>query len=129
MPRLLIDTHIFLWWNTEPARLSDAARDALMDPANALFLSVVSLWEMQIKIQLGKLSVPPSLSVVVEQNRITNQLQLLGLLPEHIYALDTLMALHKDPFDRLLVAQTLIEEMILVTADSHVSAYPVTTLW
>ena len=129
MIRLIIDTHAFIWWNNEPHLLSRTAQAALTDPANLLYLSIVSVWEMQIKVQLGKLSLPPSLPAVVERNRTINRVHLLGVTPEHIYALDGLPAIHKDPFDRLLIAQTLVEGATLLTADTHITAYPVTTLW
>ena len=94
MNPLVIDTHVFIWWNTKPELLSTPVLAALTDPANTLYLSVISIWEMQIKIQLGKLSVLPSLSIVVETNRTVNRVQLLSLTSEHIYRLDALPSLH-----------------------------------
>jgi PIN domain nuclease of toxin-antitoxin system len=99
--RLLLDTHAFIWSFAEPEKLSSKALVLLTDGDNDLVLSVASVWEMQIKIQQGKLRFTVPLGELVESQRQTNGVQVLPIELEHVLALDTLPALHKDPFDRL----------------------------
>ena len=126
--KLLLDTHIFLWWADDPEKLSQAALSALQDEANEIILSVVSVWEMQIKIQLGKLKLSLPLKDLIKNQQETNQLNLLPVELKHVLALDTLPFHHKDPFDRLLMAQSLEEDLTLVSADSQFTPYSVKLL-
>jgi PIN domain nuclease of toxin-antitoxin system len=127
--KLLLDTHTFIWWDSDPARLSAMALALCSDPANELILSVTSLWEMQIKCQLGKLSLRLPLIDIVAHQQATNGVNVLPILPADVFALDGLPAVHKDPFDRLLVAQANREGAILVSADAIFTSYPVRTAW
>lgn len=127
--RLLLDTHCFIWLTTQPARLSRAARTALTRADSDLFLSVASLWEMQIKIGLGKLRLAFPLPQAVEREIRDNGLQLLPIDPAHVYAVGALPDAHFDPFDRLLAAQSVVEQMPLVTADPALARYPVKIVW
>ena len=126
--KLLLDTHIFIWWVDEPEKLSTAAISALEDEANELLLSVASVWEMQIKLQLGKLKLSLPLKELVKNQQDTNDLRVSPVALTHVLALDALPFHHKDPFDRLLIAQSIEEDLTLVTADSQFSAYPVKLL-
>jgi len=126
--RLLLDTHIFIWWADQPERLSPAALSALEDEANELLLSVASVWEMQIKIQLGKLKLSLPLKDLIKNQQETNNLTVSPVALTHVLALDALPFHHKDPFDRLLIAQSIEEDLTLVTADSQFSAYSVKLL-
>jgi PIN domain nuclease of toxin-antitoxin system len=126
--KLLLDTHAFIWWDSDPSRLSTMARDALCDPANTILLSVTSVWEMVIKAQLSKLSLRLPLSDIIAQQQ-TNGLKLLNITVEHVLAVESLPATHKDPFDRLLVAQANTEGASLVTADRIFVQYSVPILW
>ena len=103
--KLLLDTHIFIWWVDQPEKLSPAALSALEDEANELLLSVASVWEMQIKIQLGKLKLSLPLKELVKNQQETNDLTVSPVALPHVLALDALPFHHKDPFDRLLIAQ------------------------
>ena len=123
--KLLLDTHIFIWWVDEPEKLSAAAMSALQDEANELLLSVASVWEMQIKIQLGKLKLSLPLKELLKNQQETNEITISPITLDHVLALDALPFYHKDPFDRLLIAQSIEEEITIVTADSQFSAYPV----
>ncbi len=123
--KLLLDTHAFIWWNNEPEKLSPQARAACEDRNNILLLSVASVWEMQIKLQLGKLKLEVPLRTLVESQQRTNDLQILPVVNEHVFALDTLPLHHKDPFDRMLIAQSNVEELFVVTKDEIFSSYPV----
>jgi len=126
--RLLLDTHIFIWWADQPEKLSHAALSALEDEANELLLSVASVWEMQIKIQLGKLKLSLPLKELVKNQQETNDLMVSPVALTHVLALDALPFHHKDPFDRLLIAQSISDGLTVVTADSQFSAYSVKLL-
>ena len=126
--KLLLDTHIFIWWADQPERLSPSTLSALEDEANELLLSVASVWEMQIKIQLGKLKLSLPLKELVKNQQETNDLTVSPVALTHVLALDALPYHHKDPFDRLLIAQGIEEGLTIVTADSQFSAYSVKLL-
>lgn len=126
--KLLLDTHIFIWWADQPERLSRAACSALEDETNDLMLSVVSVWEMQIKMQLGKLKLSLPLKELVKNQQETNDLTFLPVTLPHVLTLDALPFHHKDPFDRLLIAQSIEEGLTIVSADSKFSAYSVKLL-
>jgi PIN domain nuclease of toxin-antitoxin system len=122
--KLLLDTHIFIWWADQPEKLSPAALSALEDEANELLLSVASVWK-QIKIQLGKLKLSLPLKELLKNQQETNDLTVSPVTLTHVLALDALPFHHKDPFDRLLIAQSIEEQLTIVTADSQFSAYSV----
>lgn len=126
--RLLLDTHVFIWWADDPEKLSPAALAALEDEGNELALSVASVWEMQLKIQLGKLKLSLPLKELVKNQQDTNNLTVSPVALPHVLALDALPFHHKDPFDRLLIAQSIEEDLTLVTADSQFSAYSIKLL-
>lgn len=120
---LLLDTHIFLWWDGPFHLLSPQTRTLCSDPNNVLFLSMASLWEMQIKVQLGKMSFQHSLSKTIQDQQQNNGLRILPITLQHVYALDTLPLHHKDPFDRLIIAQAQAENMTLLSADAIFKQY------
>src|SRR5215213_3474781 len=126
--KLLLDTHIFIWWADQPERLSPAALAALEDEANELLLSVASVWEMQIKVQLGKLKMSLPLADVLKKQQDTNELIVSPIKLTYVLALEALPFHHKDPFDRLLIAQSIEEELTVVTIDSQFSGYSVKLL-
>lgn len=126
--KLLLDTHIFIWWADQPEKLSHSALSALEDEANELLLSVASVWEMQIKIQLGKLKLSLPLKELVKNQQETNDVTVSPVALTHVLALDALPFHHNDPFDRLLIAQSIEEDLTLVSADSQFSAYSVKLL-
>jgi len=123
--KLLLDTHIFLWLNSHPEKLSEKILEACSNTNNQLYLSHVSPWEIMIKQQLGKLSLDATLSKLVETQIDQNNMQILPIKLKHIYALNTLPAIHKDPFDRLLIAQAGIESMTLVSVDKNIQQYAI----
>ena len=126
--KLLLDTHIFIWWDNNPSQLSAQARALCEDANNTLLLSLASVWEMQIKSQLGKLTFHRPLPDLISSQQQTNGSEILPIELRHIYALTTLPQHHKDPFDRLLIAQAQVEQIGLISADSVFSQYPVTVL-
>lgn len=127
--KLLLDTHVFIWLDDDYTKLSSPVRDALAEPKNTIYLSLVSIWEMQIKTQLGKLKFSLPLKDKISEQVNENQLQILTISDRHIYELENLPHNHRDPFDRLLIAQARIEKMTLITHDSQIKKYSVTTLW
>lgn len=124
----LLDTHTFIWWDTQPSKLSARALAFLHDPANTLLVSVVSVWEMLIKSKLAKLTLNAPLASIVAQQQ-ANGIQVLPVVLDHIWALEILPLHHKDPFDRLLIAQANVEGAVLLSADPVFAQYPVTVLW
>ncbi len=121
--RVLLDTHIFLWWDNDIDRLSEQAKSICQDSANTLILSVVSVWEMQIKQNLGKLDLRLPLSDLVEDQRKTNGIEILSITLPHVLALEALPRHHKDPFDRLLIAQSNVEDLNVLTIDPMFKQY------
>jgi len=127
--KLLLDTQAFLWWADEPEKLSVVALSACQDQRNLLVVSVVSAWEMQIKIQLGKLTLKNSLEHLMRTQEQTNRVQVLGVGLDHIYGLAKLPSAHKDPFDRLIISQAISEDMVILSSDTVFADYPVSLLW
>ena len=127
--KLLLDTHAFLWWDSDPGKLSPKALAACQDPANEMVLSVASVWEMQIKLQLGKLKLSLPLETIIETQQATNAIVILPIALAHVLALRELPPTHKDPFDRLLVAQANSEGATLVSSDPIFQSYTVSRLW
>ena len=126
--RFLLDTQCWLWMQAEPDRFSPETRKLLLDPSNELFLSAASSWEIAIKYALGKLPLPEPPSTYVPSRMQSSGV--IGLAIEHAHALhvDSLPPHHRDPFDRLLVAQAQLEAMSILTADRALALYPVTIL-
>lgn len=122
---LLLDTHIFLWWDSDRPELGPSARSAIRDPANTIFISAVSIWEIAIKRRLGRLPFEGSPTANIARNGFLP----LAILPEHAERAGDLPLLHADPFDRLLIAQAQSTGMTLVTVDPHIRRYPVAQLW
>jgi PIN domain nuclease of toxin-antitoxin system len=129
MMKLLLDTHTFLWANSNPEKLSPKVAALLEDKENSLLLSIATVWEMQIKLGLGKLTVAAPLPVMIETNQEVNRLLLLSIELKHIFALESLPLHHKDPFDRLMIAQAKVENATLVTIDPLIHQYDVFVLW
>jgi PIN domain nuclease of toxin-antitoxin system len=121
--RLLLDTHIFLWFISGDSRLTVAAKGAIQDPASVVYLSVVSVWETIIKYQLGKLPLPQPPETYLPQQRARHQIASLAVDEVSVARLASLPPLHRDPFDRLLVCQALQNSLILATEDAAVRAY------
>jgi len=127
--KILLDTHAFIWADAEPQKLSASAKAACEDPANQLFLSTVSVWEMQIKVMLGKLTLRGPLRLVIQDWIQQSGLAIWPMNLEHVLHLANLPSHHKDPFDRMLVAQALVEGWDIVSHDPAISQYPVKVIW
>jgi PIN domain nuclease of toxin-antitoxin system len=122
---LLLDTHVFLWWDSDLPKLGAAARSAIRDAANNVFVSAASVWEIAIKRQLGRLPFVGSPVANIARNGFLQ----LPISPVHAEHVGSLPLLHTDPFDRILIAQAQTAGMTLVTADRRIAAYPVAQLW
>jgi PIN domain nuclease of toxin-antitoxin system len=121
--RLLLDTHIFLWYITGDPRLPAPVVTLIRDPANEVYLSVVSVWEAMVKYQLGKLPLPQPPETYVPQQRQRHQMESLPLDEESVTNLAQLPALHKDPFDRMLLCQAIHHGLTIASTDHAVRAY------
>lgn len=127
--RLMLDTHTFLWFIEGSFSLSDTAKKLIEDQRNQRFLSIASLWEISIKVSIGKLELDMSFTELVKQQVYGNAIELLEIQPEHLDGLAKLPFYHKDPFDRLMISQSLVESIPIVTKDSVFESYPVQILW
>ena len=127
--RLLLDTHSFIWLSTEPKKLSQKAYDYLADSSNTIILSVISTWEMQIKIQIGKLDVGKPLTEIINEQQTENGIQILPIDLAHTLKISELPLHHNDPFDRLLIAQSLVENIPILTKDAVFQKYDAEILW
>ncbi len=126
---LLLDSHVFIWSYDEQHKLSSTALQAMSNTTNTLFLSVASVWEIQIKIMLGKLNLQDSLADVIAEQQKINGLQILPIQLSHALYLENLPPHHKDPFDRLLISQAIVENVTLVSSDANFAKYQVNLLW
>ena len=127
--KLLLDTCSFLWAVREPERLSQPALEAFQDPSNEVWLSVVSTWEIAMKHSLGRLPLPDAPERFVPNLRDRHGIEALILDESAVWMLPRLPKLHRDPFDRMLACQALVEGLVLVTPDANLTRYPVRTLW
>jgi PIN domain nuclease of toxin-antitoxin system len=127
--KLLLDTHTFLWLNDNSEQLSQTVKDLCDSGAHEFYLSMATPWEMQIKSQLGKLSLAMPIEELVSKNRLENNINLLPIDLSHISYLEQLPQHHKDPFDRIIIAQAIVEGMTIVTVDHAFADYSVQIVW
>ena len=127
--QLLLDTHTFLWFTSASPQLSATALVYIEDPANEIFLSIASPWETGIKVSTGKLTLGRSVDSFFEQRMGFSGISLLPITLAHIDRVSTLPFHHRDPFDRMLVAQSLTENIPLVSADTALDAYGIVRFW
>ena len=118
---LLLDTNALLWWLADSEELGQSAREAIRDPARVVYFSAVNVWEIVIKRALGKLAVPRNFPQVLSEQPFER----LGMTVEHAFKVGELPMHHRDPFDRLLVAQCLVDGLALVTHDGEIARYDV----
>ena len=124
----LLDTNNFIWSDGKQSLLSPQVRAFMEDRRNRLFLSIASVWEMQIKVQIGKLAFQNSLPEVIREQQEKNGIEILPVTLAHVYALSELPSPHRDPFDRIIIAQARVENLIVLSADAIFSQYPVQLL-
>ena len=128
MIRILLDTPIFICWNGSSTELSPTARSLCNNPGHQIVLSMASIWEMQIKHQLGKLNFITPLMEIIRLQQENNGLEILPIYLTHIDALSSLPHHHRDPFDRLLIAQSQVENIVVLSADAMFRQYPIRVL-
>lgn len=127
--KALLDTHTFLWWITDKPQLSHLAREIITDADNELFLSAASGWEMVIKARLGKLQLPDNEDSFISEQLALNAIVSLPVQMSHALHVYALPNHHRDPFDRMLVAQAQMERLPILTADPQIGRYAVETIW
>ena len=127
--KILLDTHALLWLIDGDSRLSEEAKERFLDSGNALFFSAASLWEISIKLSLGKLELAQDWTRIIRGEMAANQIQWLPIEVNHCAELSRLPFLHRDPFDRILVAQSQLEKLPIVTRDPQIARYSVEVIW
>jgi PIN domain nuclease of toxin-antitoxin system len=127
--RLLLDTHAFLWWVTDDDRLSERAGELIADGANDVYFSAASAWEIAIKAGLGRIRLPDEAWTFTPDQLERNAFQALPVHVAHAVAVITLPDVHRDPFDRMLVAQAITEGLTIVSADPELARYAVPVVW
>jgi PIN domain nuclease of toxin-antitoxin system len=127
--KVLLDTHCFLWLVTGDDRLSETARVIFLNPDNRLFFSAASFWEICVKKNLGKIVLQNGWLETIQNEMTVNTIEYLQIEIPHCFKVTELPFHHRDPFDRMLVAQAMVEDMQLLSSDSRLSAYAVTRIW
>ncbi len=126
--KLLLDTHVFLWIVGD-GPLSQRARRSFLDRENEVYLSAASYWEISIKVSIGRLSLTDDWMEIFDREIAVNGIKWLPIKKEHCWGIVNLPMIHRDPFDRLLIAQALFEQMTLLTADDSIQQYNVPIVW
>ena len=126
--KFLLDTHTFLWFVNDSDEIPEQLFNLLESDVD-LFLSIASLWEIAIKVNIGKLTLPKLYANFVSEQIKLNDIEILPISLEHLNVISTLPLYHKDPFDRLIIAQSLVENLTVISKDSAFDAYPITKLW
>ncbi|MEH2370899.1 type II toxin-antitoxin system VapC family toxin [Nostoc sp.] len=127
--RVLLDTHAFLWWVTDDPQLSSTSRSIIADSGNILFLSVASIWEIVIKTKSGKLTLPEPVEEYIPNRLALNRFESLDIQMTHTLQVANLPNIHRDPFDRILIAQSQVENLPIVTKDEKIARYSVEIIW
>jgi PIN domain nuclease of toxin-antitoxin system len=125
----LIDTHALLWIAGDEDKVSVRARNVFLNPRNDLYFSTANLWEMAIKISIKKLNLGSTLNDFIDDHIIGNGIRLLPIKPSHVVRIATMPFIHRDPFDRLMIAQALAENMRILSSDRQLDGYSVQRIW
>jgi PIN domain nuclease of toxin-antitoxin system len=127
--KFLLDTHTFIWYVTNNQKLSLTAQQLINDGNNEILLSIVSIWEIAIKHSIGKLSFELPFEIFISQQLSVNNFDLLNIRVNHLNIVANLPLHHRDPFDRLIIAQALVEQIPVVGTDEVFDSYPIQRLW
>jgi len=127
--KLLLDTCTFLWLNSDLSRIPKRVRQLCADEGNQLFLSAVSAWEIAVKDYDGKLRLPVGVQAYIADCRAANGIASLRFREDDAFQLSKLPAVHKDPFDRMLICQAIVRGLTILTPDENIAKYPVLTTW
>jgi len=127
--KYLLDTHAFLWFVTDDNRLSSKAKSIIQDSSNEIYFSAASAWEISIKTKLGRLKLGRNLESFIIEQLTENSFGPLAITVSHSLYTEKLPQIHKDPFDRIMISQTKVENMVLITRDKEIREYKVSTVW
>ena len=127
--KYLLDTHAFLWFVADDNRLSSKAKSIIQDSDNEIYFSAASAWEMSIKAKLGRLKLGGNLESFIIEQLTENSFGPLAITVSHSLYTEKLPQIHKDPFDRIMISQTKVENMVLITRDKEIREYKVSTVW
>ncbi len=127
--RALLDTHVFIWWIMDSPQLPRRVREIIADDDNELFLSAASCWEIAIKAGLGKIMLPAHPDAFIVEQMALNAVQTLPVEASHALHVFHLPSFHRDPFDRILIAQAVMEGIPIITSDAFIRKYKVQTIW
>lgn len=127
--RFLIDTHTLLWIVDDDPKLSDKAKKIFLNNNNDIFVSIASIWEMVIKISLKRLEIPGTLSEFVKEHIRGSKIEIMSIDLNHLYQLENLPFIHRDPFDRIIIAQAIIENIPVISKDEVFDGYPIQRIW
>lgn len=127
--RVLLDTHTFIWWAYNDPSLTQTVKDIIADKNNDVFFSAASSWELAIKVSRGKLILTLPVNALVTSQVFQHQFKPLPVTQDHTYQVEAMPFHHNDPFDRILIAQALAENLIILTRDPQFAPYGVTTVW
>lgn len=125
---ILLDTHAFIWFVEDDSRLPEKTKSIIENPKNTIYVSIVSIWEIAIKLSIGKLSISKSIESILE-NINSNGFELIAILPEDIITLTYLEFYHRDPFDRIIASQSINSKYKLVSIDEIFDKYNVSRIW
>ena len=125
---ILLDTHAVIWFFEDDERLSQSAKESIFDLNSMIHVSIASLWEFAIKLSAGKLAFDGGIDGFIEAV-YENEFTLLEIAPKHIKMITALPFVHRDPFDRIIVAQAMVEDMTIVTADNNIVKYGISHIW
>jgi PIN domain nuclease of toxin-antitoxin system len=127
--KYLLDTHAFLWFAEDNMRLSKTAKEIIADYRNNIYLSSASVWEISIKISIGKLKLKKDLNKFISENIIQYGFTPIAVTIPHTIEIAKLPEIHKDPFDRILIAQSIVEKIQIITSDKYINKYNIKTVW
>ena len=127
--RFLLDTHTLLWLVNDDPQLGKKVKKVYLDDGNEIFISMASIWEMAIKISLKKLQIPGTLAEFVKEHIRGNKIDIMAIELNHLYQLENLNYFHRDPFDRLIIAQAIAENITIISSDEAFDEYPIQRIW
>lgn len=127
--KIILDTQVLIWWANDVSNISNRVQSIIFDVNNELLVSLASIWEIQIKVSLGKLSLPRPLPDIIARQIQENQIKIMQIELSHIYTLDLLPLHHRDPFDRIIIAQAMDEKVSIASIDKAFDAYSIERIW
>jgi PIN domain nuclease of toxin-antitoxin system len=127
--KIILDTQVLIWWANDVSNISDRVQNIIFDLDNELGVSLASIWEIQIKVSFGKLNLPRPLPDIIAAQVKENQIKIMQIELSHIYTLDLLPLHHRDPFDRIIIAQSINEKMSIASIDQSFDAYSINRIW